>query len=327
MYFQNFIFELKAKIIMTHNELEYLITIYDTGNFSLAAKKLYISQSALSQSIQKLEKNLNISLFIRSNTGVKPTPFCQQLVDLARPISNQWNQFMQDVNQLVENQQSELVVGMNAFLMKNLASSILSIFQKKYPQINLKLVEERTQTLEYWVKQGILNFCIEFEPLHDITLDVIPLCTTELFLAVPKEHPFCIHHPYQGLDHLETINPLELQHTNFALLNHHSTAHLWNKLYSILGFEPEIRQSAYWTNIKDYIQYDSCVGFLNEIMVNHEPTEERISYYRISSKLLSQRMVAAFSPCRILSPQELWFIETAKEAILQNCPTHKFVRK
>ena len=44
------------------------------GNISMAARKLYISQPAISKAISKLESSLGVSLFVRSSRGVKLTP-------------------------------------------------------------------------------------------------------------------------------------------------------------------------------------------------------------------------------------------------------------
>ena len=61
---------------MTQNLSSYRIfyAVANTGNISKAAKELYISQPAISKSIQKLEENIGIKLFDRSSRGVSLTP-------------------------------------------------------------------------------------------------------------------------------------------------------------------------------------------------------------------------------------------------------------
>ncbi len=53
--------------------------VANTGNISKAAKELYISQPAISKSIQKLEENVGVKLFDRSSRGVSLTPEGQLL--------------------------------------------------------------------------------------------------------------------------------------------------------------------------------------------------------------------------------------------------------
>ena len=56
------------------NEIyEIFLTVSETGSISKAADKLYISQPALSQQLKKMEKELEVDLFIRSNKGIDLT--------------------------------------------------------------------------------------------------------------------------------------------------------------------------------------------------------------------------------------------------------------
>lgn len=55
---------------MELTELVYFTTIAQTGNMSRAAKKLQVSQPALSVAIRKLERDLNIQLFVRANNSI-----------------------------------------------------------------------------------------------------------------------------------------------------------------------------------------------------------------------------------------------------------------
>lgn len=77
---------------MTIDQLRYVIEIYKCQSFSKASEKLYISQPSLSISIQKLEKELKEPLFIRSSSGVFPTPFCNVLIPYIQQIINAFEQ-------------------------------------------------------------------------------------------------------------------------------------------------------------------------------------------------------------------------------------------
>jgi DNA-binding transcriptional LysR family regulator len=58
---------------MNFNALRYFVTVYDEKSMTKAAKKLFVSQSSLSQCIRQLEKDLGASLLDRSRTSLKPT--------------------------------------------------------------------------------------------------------------------------------------------------------------------------------------------------------------------------------------------------------------
>lgn len=55
---------------MELTELVYFTTIAQTGNMSRAAKKLQVSQPALSVAVRKLERDLNMQLFVRANNSI-----------------------------------------------------------------------------------------------------------------------------------------------------------------------------------------------------------------------------------------------------------------
>ena len=55
---------------MTLQQLRYVIQVVESGSFNAASKALFISQPSLSKAIHDLEKEMNVSLFIRTNKGI-----------------------------------------------------------------------------------------------------------------------------------------------------------------------------------------------------------------------------------------------------------------
>ena len=74
---------------MTLQQLTYLVTVAECGNITEAAEKLYISQPSLSAAIQKLEKEMNITAFVRSSKGVVVTREGERLLSFARMLLEQ----------------------------------------------------------------------------------------------------------------------------------------------------------------------------------------------------------------------------------------------
>lgn len=74
---------------MTLDQLRYLIVTADTGNITEAAKKLFISQPSLSNAIHALEKEMHVTIFVRTSRGVTPTPEGETLLGYARQVMAQ----------------------------------------------------------------------------------------------------------------------------------------------------------------------------------------------------------------------------------------------
>lgn len=299
---------------MTYKDLLYAVTIYDEGSFSAAAKKLFVSQSALSQAIRKLEEEFGFELFTRSGTRSIPTKAGQVFVTQGRQILQSWNQFESEMHIYADSQQSSLTVGMPAAFMRNLLPYVLPKFEALYPNVQVQVIEERSDTLEKLVMQDMIDLCVICEPTHIEEISRVHVFSAELLVAVPMDHPFCRKHPYQGLDHLEHIDLRELKDEPFSRIQNSRVNHIWDKLFAAYGFDPIIyRRSIFWTNIKDYVRYGFSVGLMDEVQTNHEPNDDKIAYYRVDTPALASRpVVAAYRTGKRLNRQEQQFIEVLK---------------
>ena len=76
---------------MTLAQLRYVITVSQVGTLSEAAKRLYISQPSLTNAIKELEKELGITIFIRTNKGVILSRQGEEFLGYARQVNEQTN--------------------------------------------------------------------------------------------------------------------------------------------------------------------------------------------------------------------------------------------
>ncbi len=76
---------------MTIKQLQYAVTVAETGNMTDAAKKLFIAQPSLTSAIHELEKEYGITLFLRSNKGIELTPEGDEFLGYARQVLEQAN--------------------------------------------------------------------------------------------------------------------------------------------------------------------------------------------------------------------------------------------
>lgn len=299
---------------MTHQDILYLTTIYEEGSFSRAADKLYISQSALSQSVRKLEKELGVNLFLRQGTHVEPTEACRLFVREGKKVLEAMEQLQMSMHVYARSNHAELKVGMPPFLIKNYLPYVLNRFEERYPDISIKIIEQSSNELERLALSGIIDLCVVHMPLYLPTLHAEPLFSSELLLAVPNSWSFCKTHPYYGLDHLTTVDLHALSNLSFAILRNSRINHVWGSLFKTAGFKPNIYQeTAVWQNVLDFVKHGLCAGFIDEILINHEAAEDKISYYRIDCEDQMQKAVVAYMPEKQPTLNELRFIEVLRE--------------
>lgn len=302
---------------MTYKDVLYVVATYEARSISAAAKNLYISQSALSQAIRKLEDELGESLFIRRGTRLEPTKTCDFFVGRGREVLRVWSRFDADLKRFLEDQQTALNVGMSVGFFTNLLPYVVPRYEQAHPEVKLSIIEEDPDTLEKMVMENTLDLCVVRAPIHIPSVATLPLFTTELLLAVPRDHPFCKAHPYRGLDNLETVDLSQLKEEPFALLKHQRTDYLWRPLFAANGFEPIIyRRSSIWSNVKFCVKCGQALSIIDETAVRNEPDEDSVCYYRISKGNVHRQTLLAYHPDKYFTPQEQWFID-----ILKNYPT------
>lgn len=165
---------------MSQNLSSYRIfyAVANAGNISRAAKELYISQPAISKSIQKLEEGLGVPLFIRSSRGVALTPEGELLYRHVRSAFETLDMGEEKLRRFLRLGIGHLTIGVSSTLCKYLLLPYLKEFIKRYPHINisiscqsthhtLKLLEEEKIDIGLIGRPGSLKQ-IHFSPLQEI---------------------------------------------------------------------------------------------------------------------------------------------------------------
>ena len=126
---------------MNQNLSSYRIfyTVANTGNISKAAKELYISQPAISKSIQKLEESVGCKLFSRSSRGVILTDEGKLLYDHVSEAFETLNAGEEKLKRSIELGIGHLKIGVSSTLCKYLLLPYLNEFIKQNPHISISI--------------------------------------------------------------------------------------------------------------------------------------------------------------------------------------------
>lgn len=114
-------------------------TVANTKNISKAAKELYISQPAISKSIQKLEENLNCKLFSRSSRGVLLTDEGQLLYGHVKEAFETLNLGEDKLRRSIELGVGHLQIGVSSTLCKHMLLPYLKEFIHRNPHISISI--------------------------------------------------------------------------------------------------------------------------------------------------------------------------------------------
>ena len=119
-------------------------TVAKTGNISQAAKELYISQPAISKSIQKLEESMNCELFRRSSRGVSLTEEGELLYSHVKVAFETLALGEDRLRNSIELGVGHLKIGVSSTLCKYMLLPYLKEFIKLYPHINISITCQST---------------------------------------------------------------------------------------------------------------------------------------------------------------------------------------
>lgn len=129
-------------------------------SFSEASKQLFISQSAVSQSIKTLEKRLNQNLFIRSTKKVRLTPEGEILL---RHIEPAINLIQRGENQILEANSlggGQLRIGASDTICRYFLVPYLSRFHKEYPNVHIKVTNQTSIGCVDLLENGQVDFIV-----------------------------------------------------------------------------------------------------------------------------------------------------------------------
>jgi len=173
---------------MELSQLEVFLAVAREHRFSRAAEKLYRTQSAVSQTIRKLEDELGESLFDRSSREGVLTDAGQVLFEYAEKLLNLRHDAHVSLAELRELQKGKLVIAANEFTALYLLP-VLAEFRRLHPMI--KITVQRAlgsripdDVLQHSAELGVLSYKPEEPQLHSIVVYL-----DELVLVVPPKHP------------------------------------------------------------------------------------------------------------------------------------------
>lgn len=268
---------------MTEHDLRNVITAYNEGSFLAASRKLFVSQSALSQSIRKLEKQLGATLFINSGNHVKPTKLCHQIVARGNRVLAVWDSFEVDVRHFLTESLPGFCILAPTGILLSAVLPVLGPFQEIYPDVDIRLMEKSKSSIYEHLNQNPedLGFVPDSHPGN--TFQMIPVFTTQYYLAVPDSHPYAKAHPFRGFERIETACLSDFKNESFAVpAENYTSFKAFMLLFEEAGFKPKAVFESYFPSaLRGYVNAGKALTLVNSYVAKRQFDSENISYYAI----------------------------------------------
>lgn len=178
---------------MNLRDLRYLIVLADLRHFGRAADACHVSQPTLSTQIRKLEEELGVQLIERAPRQVMLTPIGRDIVERARRVIAEVEQMRESARRTADPEAGSVRLGLFPTLAPYLLPHVVPNIRKRFPRLELLLVEERTEVLLQMLREGRLDAAVLALPLHEDRLETELLFEEPFILALPRDHPLARH--------------------------------------------------------------------------------------------------------------------------------------
>ena len=257
---------------MNIRDLKYIVTLAKEKHFGKAAEKAFVSQPTLSMQIKKLEDELGIQIFERSQKNFLVTKVGEKIIKKAEIILRE----VEEIKNIAKNSRdpfaSEFRIGAFPTLASYFFPKVIGKIHKKFPKLKLFLVEEKTEILIEKLKNGELDAALLAMPIVEDEFGVEKILEEEFFLAVPKNHKFAKY---------KKIHTKDLKGEALMLLEDgHCLRQQALEVCSLIGAfeEQEFRASSLET-LRQMVEIGAGITLIPEIAVEKS---DKISYIKIS---------------------------------------------
>lgn len=189
---------------MTLNQFNIFCAVAEEKSFSKAAKRLHLTQPAISGQVKALENTYNLCLFQRTPSGVNLTEAGNIVYQYAKQIHHILEGMEDSLAILAKNQPCRLVVGASTVVGSYPLPCTIWVFKEHQPQANIQLEVENSSVILQKIKSASLDFAIIEGSVDDEDIVQLNCLTDEMALVVPNVEPWI----YRGnitLDELLTL--------------------------------------------------------------------------------------------------------------------------
>ena len=182
-------------MLQSMDRLKVFYYVFSKGSVISAAKTLNVSQSAVSQSIQKLESEIKYPLFTRLHKQLVPTAAGERLFSITQPFMTDLDTCLKTLDQAKDQPFGELRIGAPVEFGKAYLPAIVAAFREQYPAVTFYIKLGDQNTLLPILRKGRIDFALVdvFETQNQYlgNLDIyhfLPVAEEEIILACSKQY-------------------------------------------------------------------------------------------------------------------------------------------
>lgn len=168
--------------------LKVFLAIAEHGNFSEAGRRLHLSQPAVSQIIQGLERQLGMQLFIRQGRTAQLTDSGQVLVPMARELLNSAQRVEQTMLSLQGEVMGEMTVGCSTASGKYLLPGLIARFRREFQKVRVNVLVTSRESVINKLLGGEVALGVSSKLIEHYDLEYQDFFKDDVILIAPADH-------------------------------------------------------------------------------------------------------------------------------------------
>jgi DNA-binding transcriptional LysR family regulator len=165
------------------------VTVAETGSFTIAAGRLFQTQSSLTGAIQQLEAAVGLKLFDRTTRRVEMTDEARRFKLVAERILRDFDNAIGDLQALAKSQRGHVRIAAAPSMMLHVVTPALAVFRQDYPNISISVNDGGSHKIEKAVLDGDMDFGIASRLNNFQDLDYVPILRDRFGVICPADHP------------------------------------------------------------------------------------------------------------------------------------------
>lgn len=173
---------------MTLRRLKIFVEVAESGKISDTARKLFITQASVSQSITEIEKEYNVHLFERFSKKLHLTPIGKQLLEYAKMLLS-YEKLIDDFL-LQSTKEKPLRIGASLSTGASILSELITLMEKENPDVKSNVVVARNAIIENMLLHNELDIALNDVQPNNKDIICTPIMRDTLVLICSRSHPF-----------------------------------------------------------------------------------------------------------------------------------------
>jgi DNA-binding transcriptional LysR family regulator len=285
--------------------LRSFLEVAECGTITTAARRLFITQPALSRRLQQLEADFDAPLFERTRQGVQLTEEGRLVQAAGHGLLERWDHLHDAVASVSNMSEATVRLGGGATAVSFLLPEAIAEFQRSHPGVLFQVKEEGSRDVERDVAEERIELGIVTLPVASDEFEVWPLRTDRIVLVAAPDHPLANRsrvgvQALQGQDLVGFESPSAIRTLIDSALKEKSVdVHVVMELRSI----PAILRMVAATN---------CLAFVSQLGVGQDPGSVRV--IPVTGLKIQRRLAVIRKRERPLSPAAAEFVQRLRQA-------------